>query len=123
MVKYDADWEIMNTYKNLQIVWSQFFIDKLILIYIWSNSNIYWFIGILIHLPLLGATCKVASTVATALPWLAHPALLPGGQSYVRFFQFSISHPFPQSWISITLPESILIPRVKGQILQNFLRS
>ena len=23
-VKYDADWEITNTYENLQIVWSQF---------------------------------------------------------------------------------------------------
>jgi hypothetical protein len=39
----------MNTYKNLQIVRSQFFIDKLIFIYIWSNLNIYWFIGIRIN--------------------------------------------------------------------------
>ncbi len=45
-VKYNADHEIMNTYKNLQIVWSQFFTDKLIFDYIRSNSNIYWFIGI-----------------------------------------------------------------------------
>ncbi len=30
MTKYDADQEIMNTYENLQIVWSQFFTDKLI---------------------------------------------------------------------------------------------
>ncbi len=29
-VKYDADWEIMNTYENLQIVWLQFFTEKLI---------------------------------------------------------------------------------------------
>ena len=29
-VKYDADWEIMNIYENLQILWSQFFTDKLI---------------------------------------------------------------------------------------------
>jgi hypothetical protein len=29
-VKYDADQEIMNTYENLQIIWSQFFTDKLI---------------------------------------------------------------------------------------------
>ncbi len=36
----------MNIYKNLQIVRSQFFTDKLIFVYIWSNSNIYWFIGI-----------------------------------------------------------------------------
>ncbi len=36
----------MNTYENLQIVWSQFFTDYIIFIYIWSNSNIYWFIGI-----------------------------------------------------------------------------
>ncbi len=28
--KYDADCEIMNTYENLWIVWSQFFTDKLI---------------------------------------------------------------------------------------------
>jgi hypothetical protein len=32
MVKYDADWEIMNTYENLQIVQSQFFTDKLMFI-------------------------------------------------------------------------------------------
>jgi hypothetical protein len=36
----------MNTYENLQIVRSHFFTDKLIFIYIQSNSNIYWFIGI-----------------------------------------------------------------------------
>ncbi len=35
-VKYDANWEIMNTYDNLQIVWSQFYTDKLIFIYIWK---------------------------------------------------------------------------------------
>jgi hypothetical protein len=46
MVKYDANREIMNTYGNLQIVQSQFFTDMLIFIYIQSNSNIYWFIGI-----------------------------------------------------------------------------
>jgi len=34
MVKYNANWEIMNTYKNLQTVWSQFFTDKLIFVYI-----------------------------------------------------------------------------------------
>jgi hypothetical protein len=50
MLKYNADWEIMNTYKNLQIVWSQFFTDKLIFISIKSNLNIYWFIGIQICL-------------------------------------------------------------------------
>ncbi len=44
--KYDANWEIMNTYENLQIVQSQFFTDKLIFIYILSNLNIYLFIGI-----------------------------------------------------------------------------
>ncbi len=49
MVKYNANWEIMNTYKYLQIVQSQFFTNELIFIYIWSNSNVYWFIGILIH--------------------------------------------------------------------------
>ncbi len=36
----------MNTYENLQIVWSQFFTNKLSFTYIWSNSNIYWFISI-----------------------------------------------------------------------------
>jgi hypothetical protein len=46
MVKYDANREITNTYENLQIVRSQFFTDKLIFIYIRSNSNTYWFIGI-----------------------------------------------------------------------------
>ncbi len=45
MVKYDANLEIMNTYDNLQIVRSQFFTDKLVFIYIQSNSNIYWFIS------------------------------------------------------------------------------
>ncbi len=46
MVKFDTKWEITNTYENLQIVWSQFFTDKLIFIYIWSNFNISWFISI-----------------------------------------------------------------------------
>ncbi len=41
MVKYNANWEIMNTYKNLQIVQSQFFSDNLIFVYIQSNSIIY----------------------------------------------------------------------------------
>ncbi len=45
MVKY-ADQQLTNTYDNLQIVQSQFFTDKLIFICIWSNLNIYWFIGI-----------------------------------------------------------------------------
>jgi len=39
----------MNTYENLQIVQSQIFTDKLIFIYIWSNSKIYLFISIQIH--------------------------------------------------------------------------
>jgi hypothetical protein len=30
-VKYDADWEIKNIYENLQIVWSQFFTDMLLI--------------------------------------------------------------------------------------------
>jgi hypothetical protein len=34
MVKYDAKWEITNTYKNLQIVRSQFFTYKLIFMYV-----------------------------------------------------------------------------------------
>ncbi len=46
MVKYNAEKEIMITYKNLQIVLSQFFTDLPILIYIWSNTSIIWFIGI-----------------------------------------------------------------------------
>jgi hypothetical protein len=49
MVKYDADREIMNIYKNLQIVQSKFFTDMLLFIYIRSTLNIYWFIGIQIH--------------------------------------------------------------------------
>ena len=44
-VKYDADQEITNTYKNLQKVWSQFLTDKLIFISIQSNLNI---IGLLV---------------------------------------------------------------------------
>jgi hypothetical protein len=50
MVKYDTDREITNTYENLQIVWTQFFTDKLIFIYIRYNLNIYGFIGIRIRL-------------------------------------------------------------------------
>jgi hypothetical protein len=46
MVKYAAYQEIINTFENLQIVQSQLFTDKLIIIYIWSNLNIYWFIGV-----------------------------------------------------------------------------
>jgi hypothetical protein len=42
MIKYYDNREIMSTYDNLQIVRSQFFTDKLIFIYIWSNLNIYW---------------------------------------------------------------------------------
>ena len=48
-VKYDADREIMNIYKNLQTVWSQFFTDMLLFIYIQSTLNIYQFIGIRIR--------------------------------------------------------------------------
>ncbi len=50
MVKYDADWEITITYKNLQIVWSHYFTDMLILIYIWYNWNIFLFISIQVQL-------------------------------------------------------------------------
>jgi hypothetical protein len=46
MVKYYVDWEIMLTYKNLQIVWSQYFTDLIIFVYIQSNSKIFWFISI-----------------------------------------------------------------------------
>ncbi len=45
-VKYNADWEITNIYENLQIVWSHFFTNMLLFIYIRSTLNIYWFIGI-----------------------------------------------------------------------------
>ncbi len=48
MVKYYAGQEI--TYENLQIVLSQFFTNILTFIYIGSNSNIFWFIGIHIQL-------------------------------------------------------------------------
>ncbi len=41
MVKYNADWEIMNTYDSLQIVWSQFFTDKPYFINIQFNLNIW----------------------------------------------------------------------------------
>jgi hypothetical protein len=50
MVKYNADREITNIYENLQIVQSQFYSDKLIFVYIVSNSNVYWFISIWILL-------------------------------------------------------------------------
>jgi hypothetical protein len=39
MVKYDANQENTNTYENLQIVWSQYFTDKLLSVYIQSNSK------------------------------------------------------------------------------------
>ncbi len=41
MVKYDAEQEITITYETLWIVWSQFFTDMLIFIYIQSNLNIF----------------------------------------------------------------------------------
>ncbi len=44
-VKYDDNQEIMNTYENLQIVWSEFLTDKLLFVYIQSNSHI---IGLLV---------------------------------------------------------------------------
>ncbi len=50
MVKHHADQEIMHTYANLQIVWSQFSTNKLIFIHILSNLNIYWLISIRIQL-------------------------------------------------------------------------
>ncbi len=53
MAKYDADQDIMITYENLWIVWSQFFTDMLILIYISSNLYIFWFIGIQIQIRLV----------------------------------------------------------------------
>ncbi len=40
-VKYYANQEITKPYENLQIVQSQFFTDKLMFVYIWSNSNIF----------------------------------------------------------------------------------
>ncbi len=49
-VKYDADQEITNIYKNLQIVLSQFVTDMLLFVSIRSTSNIYWFIGIRIRI-------------------------------------------------------------------------
>ncbi len=39
--KYDADLEITNIYENSQILWSQFFTDMLLFVYIQSTSNIY----------------------------------------------------------------------------------
>ncbi len=48
-VKYNADREIKNIYENLQIVWSKFFTDMLLFVYIWSTSNIDWFISIRIR--------------------------------------------------------------------------
>jgi hypothetical protein len=45
-VKYDANREIMNICKNLQIVWSLFCTDLQLFVYIRSTSNIYLFIGI-----------------------------------------------------------------------------
>ncbi len=39
---------ITNTYKNLQIVWSQFFTDKLIFVYIQSvYLMVYWYSDLL----------------------------------------------------------------------------
>ncbi len=73
MVKYDADQEITNIYKNLQTVWSQFFTDMLLFIYIRSTSNIYWFIGIRIHcqrraIQLLSTICNIRSALGWAIP-------------------------------------------------------
>jgi hypothetical protein len=50
MVKYNADWEITIIYENVQIVWSHFFTDLLLFVYIRSTSNIYWFIGIVLFI-------------------------------------------------------------------------
>ncbi len=49
MVKYNADQEITNIYENLQIVWSHFFTDMLLFIYIQATLNIYWLIVIRIR--------------------------------------------------------------------------
>ncbi len=45
-VKYNAAWEIMITYDNLQIVWLQFFSDMLIFIFslIWTSFGLSVFV-------------------------------------------------------------------------------
>jgi hypothetical protein len=42
-VKYYVDLEIKIIYENLQKVWSQFFTDTLIFIYIWSDFGLLVF--------------------------------------------------------------------------------
>ncbi len=72
-MKFNANWEITNTYENFQTVWSQFFSDKLIFIYIWSDSNIYWFISIQIccqriQMKSYSVTiCNIRSTIRWAI--------------------------------------------------------
>ncbi len=48
-VKFIVDQEIMNIYKNLQIVQSHFFTNMLLLVNIRSTLKMYWFIGIQIR--------------------------------------------------------------------------
>jgi hypothetical protein len=67
-VKCDADGEIMNIYKNLQLVRSQIFTDMILFVYIWSTSNIYWFTSIRIHcqriaIRLLLTICNIQSAI------------------------------------------------------------
>jgi len=40
IAKYNADQEIMNSYENLKIVWSQFFTEAFILSIIWISIGL-----------------------------------------------------------------------------------
>ncbi len=70
-VKYDADWEIMNIYENLQIVRSQFFIDMLLsfvfsLLWISIGLSVFGFVASKykwIAIWLLLAICNIRSAI------------------------------------------------------------
>jgi hypothetical protein len=60
----------MNTYENLQKVQPQFFTNKLILAYIWSNSNIFWFISIQIRCQQTQSAIQLHSTMRNIVTYL-----------------------------------------------------
>ena len=76
-VKYDANWEITNTCEKLQIVWSQFFTNKLIFVYIQSNLNFYLFISIQIRLQWIQTNSYLTiCNIRSAIQWATMKVIL-----------------------------------------------
>ncbi len=87
-VKYKAYREIMNIYKNLQIVQSQFFTDMLLFVYIQSTSNIYWFISIQIHCQQIAIQLLLTILNIQSAIWWAIKKVILNYSHLLTFFPF-----------------------------------